>query len=173
MSLILRARSHGANILRTTEYHWAAEHSHIKWRPVISYVSGWVTLTGWIAAVASCCFLLGTMITGIAVLNYDGYEPKRWHLTLIMIGFMLLAAACNIFCKKIVPLFEATGLVLHVLFFGLIFITVLATSTKAPATNVWATFINSGGWPNDGITFCIGFLGPAFSIAGVDAVVHM
>jgi len=38
---------------------------------------------------------------------------------------------------------------------------------------VWQTFINAGGWPNDGVSFCLGFLTPAFALAGVDSVVHM
>jgi choline transport protein len=52
-------------------------------------------------------------------------------------------------------------------------IAILATSTKAPNADVWQTFINAGGWPNDGVSFCIGFLTPAFALAGVDCVVHM
>jgi choline transport protein len=52
-------------------------------------------------------------------------------------------------------------------------ITILVTSEKANNKAVWATFINAGGWPNDGVSFCLGFLTPAFALAGVDAVVHM
>ncbi len=59
-----------------------------------------------------------------------------------------------------------------ILFF-LITIALLATSEKAGSKAVWATFLNAGGWHNDGISFCLGFLTPAFALAGVDAVVHM
>jgi choline transport protein len=52
-------------------------------------------------------------------------------------------------------------------------VAILATSTKAPNADVWQTFVNAGGWPSDGVSFCIGFLTPAFALAGVDAVVHM
>ena len=52
-------------------------------------------------------------------------------------------------------------------------ISVLATSKKASNKDVWQTFVNAGGWPNDGVSFCIGFLTPAFALAGVDGVVHM
>ena len=48
----------------------------------------------------------------------------------------------------------------------------LASSKKAPSKDVWATFINAGGW-NDGVSFCLGFVTPAFALAGVDAVVHL
>jgi choline transport protein len=61
----------------------------------------------------------------------------------------------------------------HRLFFFIIMIAILATSTKASNADVWQTFINAGGWPNNGVSFCIGFLTPAFALAGVDSVVHM
>jgi choline transport protein len=61
----------------------------------------------------------------------------------------------------------------HRLFFFIIIIAILATSKKASNADVWQTFINAGGWPNNGVSFCIGFLTPAFALAGVDSVVHM
>jgi choline transport protein len=33
--------------------------------------------------------------------------------------------------------------------------------------------INTSGWSSDGISFCLGFLAPAFALAGTDGVVHM
>ena len=52
-------------------------------------------------------------------------------------------------------------------------IALLATSEKASNVSVWETFINAGGWSNNGVSFCIGFLTPAFALAGCDGVVHM
>jgi len=110
---------------------------------------------------------------------------------LIMIGFAALAMLINTFGKKLLPMWETVGGVLHVcvqpqnrdsddetnqqsrLFFFIIMIAVLATGEKASNTDVWGTFINGGGWPSDGISFCLGFLTPAFALAGVEAVVHM
>ncbi|KIX09250.1 uncharacterized protein Z518_00329 [Rhinocladiella mackenziei CBS 650.93] len=155
------------------QYHWSAEHSPRKWRALISYIQGWVTITGWVAAVASVCFLIATMIQGVAILNNPNYDAKRWQATLIMIGFAALAALGNTFGKKLLPLWETAAGVFHVLFFVIIFIGILATSHKASDHDVWGQFINAGGWDSDGVSFCIGFLTPAFALAGVDAVVHM
>jgi choline transport protein len=49
----------------------------------------------------------------------------------------------------------------------------LITSTKAPSRDVWATLTNNSGWPSDGVSFCLGFLTPAFAFAGIDSIVHM
>ncbi|EXJ91531.1 hypothetical protein A1O3_00079 [Capronia epimyces CBS 606.96] len=155
------------------QYHWSAEHSPLEWRALISYIQGWITITGWVAAVASVCYLIATMIQGVAILNYSGYQAERWHATLIMIAFAGIAALGNTLGKKLLPLWETLGGVLHVLFFFIVMITILATSDKSSNRDVWATLINDGGWSSDGVSFCLGFLTPAFALAGVDAVVHM
>jgi amino acid transporter len=126
-----------------------------------------------VAAVASVSYLIATMIQALAILNYPGYDAQRWHATLIMIGFALVAALGNTFGKRLLPLWETLGGLLHVVFFFVVMIGILATSTKASDHDVWGTFINGGGWPSDGVSFCLGFLTPAFALAGVDAVVHM
>lgn len=113
------------------------------------------------------------MIQGLAILNYSSYEAKRWHATLIMIGFGAVASLGNTFGKKLLPLWETLGGGLHVLFFFIVMISLLATGDKASNHDVWGTFINGGGWSSDGVSFCLGFLTPAFALAGVDAVVHM
>jgi choline transport protein len=57
--------------------------------------------------------------------------------------------------------------------FFVIMVALLVTSDKADNKAVWQTLVNAGGWPNDGVSFCLGFLTPAFALFGVDAIVHM
>lgn len=52
-------------------------------------------------------------------------------------------------------------------------IGLFVVSEKAPNKAVWATFVNSSGWSNNGISFALGLLTPAFALAGSDGVVHM
>lgn len=75
--------------------------------------------------------------------------------------------------QKALPLWETLGGAFHVLFFFIVMISILATGDKVSNKDVWGTFINAGGWSSDGVSFCLGFLTPAFALAGVDAVVHM
>jgi choline transport protein len=59
------------------------------------------------------------------------------------------------------------------LFFFIVTISIVVTSKKASNDAVWNTVINKSGWPSDGISFCLGFVTPAFALAGTDGVVHM
>jgi choline transport protein len=58
-------------------------------------------------------------------------------------------------------------------FFFIVMISVLATSEKTSNKAVWATLINNSGWSIDGVSFCLGFLTPAFALAGPEGVVHL
>jgi choline transport protein len=59
------------------------------------------------------------------------------------------------------------------LFFFMVMISVLVTSEKTSNKAVWATLINNSGWSSDGVSFCLGFLTPAFALAGPEGVVHL
>lgn len=41
------------------------------------------------------------------------------------------------------------------------------------ATGVWATSLNEGGWPTQGLSYCVGFLGNVATFVGADASVHL
>jgi choline transport protein len=107
------------------------------------------------------------MIQGVAVLNNPEYAPQRWHATLMMIAVSGLATLMNTFGKKFLPLWETLAGAFHVLFFFIILIALNASGQKAHNADVWGTFINAGGWPNDGVSFCLGFVTPAFALAGM------
>jgi choline transport protein len=113
------------------------------------------------------------MIQGITILNHPYYVAERWHTTLIMICIAGLATLFNIYSKKLLPLWGTLTGIFHVLFFFIILIALNAVGKKADNNQVWANFINAGGWPNDGVSFCLGFITPAFALAGVDGIVHM
>ncbi len=79
------------------------------------------------------------------------------------------------FGKRILPKLQTASMICHILFFFIIVVVLLALSKKASSTFVWTDFQNNGGWgpKNNGISFCIGLLLPAFSISGADGCVHM
>ena len=118
------------------------------------------------AACASGAFLVAALIQGVAILNNPTYVPQRWHLTLMMICVSGLATLMNTFGKKLMPIWETLAGLFHVLFFFIILIALNASGDKASNNDVWGTFINAGGWPNDGVSFCLGFVTPAFALAG-------
>lgn len=41
------------------------------------------------------------------------------------------------------------------------------------AAGVWATALNEGGWPTQGLSYCVGYVGSVAIFTGADASVHM
>lgn len=57
--------------------------------------------------------------------------------------------------------------------FFIVIITCLARSTtKQPASFVWATFSNESGWPS-GVSFLAGLISPNYMYAGIDGAIHL
>jgi choline transport protein len=83
----------------------------------------------------------------------------------------------NIFVNVIIPgalpRFEILIMFFHVLGFFAVMITLLKTSEIGSNASVWKSVLNEGGWPTQGVSFCVGFLGNVATFVGADASVHM
>ena len=116
---------------------------------------------------------IAEQIEALIVLHHESYVPKGWHTFLLMTLFSLIGFFMLTFGKKILPTLQTVSGVLHIVFFVILMVVLLAMSEKASSSFVWTEFVNNSGWSNNGISFCIGLLLPAFSISGADGCVHM
>ncbi|OGM50766.1 choline transport protein [Aspergillus bombycis] len=135
------------------QYHWCAMLSPPKIMKCLSYITGWVTTIGWMSAFTSASFLAGTEIQGVVTLAHEHYDPKPWQGTLII--------------------FETLVLVVHILGYFAILIPLTYMADHKSKEEVFKDFVNSGGFPTDGLAFFVGMTGCVFAFAGGDAAVHM
>lgn len=106
------------------------------------------------------------MILILASVSYPSYEPTEWQGTLITMAVALGATAFNIWGAKKLPLFEGIILFFHILGFFAIIIPLLALAPKAPASEVFGSFANYGGWSSTGAACVIGQLAAAGAFIG-------
>jgi choline transport protein len=95
---------------------------------------GWIAVLGWQVGLASLCFIVGTVIQGLIVLdNLDTYIFERWHGTLLVMAIVAFCITFNSFLAKKLPFVESMVLIIHLLgFFGvLIPLWVLAPRSSA------------------------------------------
>ncbi|KAK5990129.1 Choline transport protein [Cladobotryum mycophilum] len=156
------------------QYHWAAIVSWKRWSRSISYVTGWINVSGWVALSASGGLLGSTFIINIISLLHPEYEPKPWHQFLIYIGFALFSLLVNAFLTRIIPYLTKAAFFWSVSGFAIISITVLACASPDYQSGefVYGNFINEVGWP-DGMAWLLGLLQGAFALTGFDATAHM
>ncbi|KAL6241072.1 hypothetical protein RBB50_011975 [Rhinocladiella similis] len=155
------------------QYHWVSEFAPKRLRKVLSYYSGWLTAIGWQVYNASVCFLVGTMIQGLIVLNDPTYIYKRWHGTLLSMSTTVFCISFNTVFASRLPIIEAMILILHVVGFFAIVITLWVMAPRADAHTALLDFTNNGGWSSNGLSAMIGLLAPMAVLIGYDCSVHM
>ena len=95
--------------------------------PILSWITGWVNCSGWVALVATGGLLGSQLVLGvISLMNpvgtvlwmiselpqplttvyHQDYEAQRWHQFLIYVGYNLVAFAINSLMNRILPLFN-------------------------------------------------------------------
>ena len=134
---------------------------------------GWLCVLGWQAGTASGCYLAGTIIQGLAVLNYPDYTPQRWHGSLIAIALAFFSLFINALLAKLLPSIEGTILLLHLFGFLAVLVPLWTLAPHASAHDVFTTFNDGGDWHNSGLATLVGILSVQLSLIGPDAVVHM
>ncbi|KAI1855229.1 hypothetical protein JX265_006630 [Neoarthrinium moseri] len=156
------------------QYHWAAIISWKPWARGISYITGWINVSGWVALTATGGLLGSTFVMDVMALFNPDYEAKAWHQFLIYLAFNIAALLINAFLNRILPYVTQAAFYWSVAGFVIISITILACATPnfQPGSFVYGSFINEVGWP-DGLAWMLGLLQGAFALTGFDGVAHM
>jgi choline transport protein len=156
------------------QYHWVQVIAWPRWRPLLSYITGWINTGGWIALVATGGLLGSQLVVGVIGLMNPDYSPAPWHQFLIYIGYNTFAFLVNAFLTSALNIFNKAAITWSIAGFAIICITILACASPNYNSGdlVFRTFTNSTGWP-DGIAWLLGLLQGGLGLTGYDAVAHM
>ncbi|KAI4220842.1 MAG: hypothetical protein LQ349_007988 [Xanthoria aureola] len=155
------------------QYHWVSEFAPPRHQKFLSYIVGWICMTGWQAGLLSVGFLVGTIIQGLIVLNDATYTFERWHGTLLVWAVTSFCVIFNTYLAKRLPAIEGVVLTIHVMGLFAIIVPLWVLSPRATSKDALLTFTNAGGWPTTGLSAMIGLLTPMGSLLGFDCCVHM
>ncbi|KAF7627905.1 hypothetical protein AFLA_003273 [Aspergillus flavus NRRL3357] len=145
-----------------------------RWVPILSWITGWINVAGWVALVATNSLLSSQLIVGVISAMHPAYEPERWHQFLIYIGLTLGAFIINAALNSTLPAIYRGAFVWSIGGFVLVSITVLACASPDynTAKFVFTNFVNTTGWP-DGIAWLLGLLQGGLGVTAFDTVAHM
>ncbi|OQE26195.1 hypothetical protein PENFLA_c007G04123 [Penicillium flavigenum] len=156
------------------QYHWVSEFAPPSSQALLSYLTGWICVLGWHTGIAGCSYTVANMMVGMIAINYpDTYTYERWHVTLLVIAVAMVALMFNTFLAQKLPLIEGIILIVHCFGFFGILIPLWVLSPKVPASEVFASIENRGGWDNNGLACMAGLVGPIYALIGPDSAVHM
>ena len=104
-------------------------------------------------------------------MSSPSYVPHPWHSTLLYWSVVAFGLVINVVGgASLLPKFEGLILVLHVVGFFAVLIPLVYMSDHSSAQDVFATWVNDGGWETQGV---VGLIGVVFAFAGGDAAVHV
>ncbi|KAJ5594489.1 uncharacterized protein N7459_000697 [Penicillium hispanicum] len=156
------------------QYHWVAVISWERWMPILSWITGWVNCSGWVALVATGGLLGSELVLGVISLMNPHYVSQRWHQFLIYVAYNIAGFLINALMNNILPYFNKAAFTWSLTGFAVICITVLACASPNYNSGdfVFRDFINQTGWP-DGIAWLLGLLQGGLGVTGFDGVAHM
>lgn len=157
------------------QYYWVYMLAPPKWKVFSSYIIGWLTSLAWIATVATETIFAGTILQGLIILDHENtYEPQLWHGTLLAWLVVAVAIFINWGIPGALPKIEIFIIFFHIAGFVAIVAVLWKYATpKRDAHFVFATSLNEGGWPTQGLSYCVGFIGNVATFVGADASVHL
>jgi choline transport protein len=96
------------------QYNWVSEFGPPKYQRFLSYATGWLCAIGYHTFLASICFMVGTIIQGLIIINNESYVAQAWHGTLLTIAVMAFAIIFNTVVAGKLPLTEGIAVIIHI-----------------------------------------------------------
>ncbi|KAI5888051.1 amino acid transporter [Schizophyllum commune H4-8] len=156
-------------------YYWTYQLAPRRYRLVLSYITGWLIVTGdWMLALSAAFGTAQFFVAGVGIYHPE-WEATAWQTYLIFLGILLVIGIFCIFFNQYLPLLEIISACWIVL--GLIAL-LISLSVRAQAGRHSAEFAfthfdaSFSGWPA-GWTFFIGLFPAGYTFSGVGMIASM
>jgi choline transport protein len=152
---------------------WVSEFAPRKQQRFLSYIVGWLAALGWQALIATTAYSSAVLILSMASICNPAYIMQNWHQSLVMILIGIIGTLMNTVGARFLPILEIVVLIFTVFGFFCIIIPLWVLAPKAPASEVFGSFENLGGWSSMGTACFVGSITATGSFAGSDAAAHL
>lgn len=152
-------------LIRQTD--WVSEFAPTGSQKLLSYLSGWLSTISWQSIVALDCYLVGTIVQALIVINDESYGATAWQATLLIFASVIGIGLFNIFGAKQLPLAEGIFVAAHFFAFFPVIIVILVLAPKTTPKVVFLSFTDNGaGWPTVSWATLVGQVSAMFSVLG-------
>ncbi|KAL4791104.1 amino acid/polyamine transporter I [Aspergillus venezuelensis] len=155
-------------------YHWIAAIAPKRLSAFLSFVTGWMTVAGWIFTTASTNLIFAQIVQALYSLYHPDLEIKTWQTFIIYQILNILTACIVLFGNRIIPALNKFSLFYLQFGWFIVLVTVVACApTHQSKEFVFRTWINNTGWNNNVICFITGLVNPLYSLGGLDGITHI
>ena len=142
-------------------------------KPVRLTHVGWMSTLGWLASMASSVFVCATLVEVCADVLNSEFGFTNWQYTLLMLGFIALTIGFNTVGSRTLPMLQTISLFGHFAGFVVVLIILWVMCPRNSASDVFTSFVNSGGWSNMGTACLVSQVTVMYCNLGSDSVVHI
>jgi choline transport protein len=129
-------------------------------------MQGWITCFAWISTLAGVANTTAYMLQSLVAANYPSYEPKAWHLTLLIFALLVMGGLMNMYAWFLIPWLETLAGVLHILLFVVFVVVLVTVAPRHSADFVFLKSASSSGWNNQFVSFNMGLMTPTWGFVG-------
>ena len=116
-------------------------------------------MISYLALISATCYVTGTMIQGLLILNYPDYAFQRWHGTLLFYAVLFFSLFVNTYLGRVLPQIESLLLLFHILgFFAILIPMVYLAPKHQPASLVFSYFLNNGEFSTTPLAVFVGLI---------------
>lgn len=127
---------------------------------------GSVCIIAWTAAPTAAIYLAASVLQSTIAMNIPSYDPKGWHITLIMWAILLVCTVLNTWLGMILPVIEVLILLVHVLGFFAVLVPLVYLGPKADPRSIFTVSFDYGGWGDLTLATFIGLKGTVAAFVG-------
>lgn len=148
------------------QYRWSAAFAP-RWNRFFGLMQGWLTVFAWICTCTANPAIISNIVLSLTTFNNPGYEPQRWHSTLVMWAVTVFPLVGNLWLPKLITVMEMIGAIVHVTFFLASIITLSVMAEKSSLSYVFQTLTHdASGWSNQVVAWGLGILTVTFPLTG-------
>ncbi|GAT21225.1 choline transport protein [Aspergillus luchuensis] len=151
------------------QYHWVSILAPRSARKFLSHVTGMcATPCAEYAnrAPTAAIYLAASVLQSTIAMNIPSYDPKGWHITLIMWAILLICTVLNTWLGMILPVIEVLILLVHVLGFFAVLVPLVYLGPKADPRSIFTVSFDYGGWGDLTLATFIGLKGTVAAFVG-------
>ncbi|OOQ82084.1 putative amino acid permease [Penicillium brasilianum] len=155
------------------QYHFAYMVTPPKYRALVAFILGWLSVVAWALTSASTALVCAQMVGNLAGIYHPSYIAEAWQTWMIYSSLILIATAIICYLPRALPRGEMVMFVSSFLGFIVSFVTVLAMRTNGQSAKaVFIEYENNSGW-DDGTSFIIGLGTCMYAYLAIDGACHI
>ncbi|TLS23358.1 uncharacterized protein PpBr36_06198 [Pyricularia pennisetigena] len=153
------------------QYYWTYHYAPPRTRRFLTWMQGWTTWLGYVSMLAS--YFNAGIITLQGAINvaHTDWTPTGWQTTLMIMTYLVLIAAVNLWAFWAVPWFELLAGVVNVVLF-LVVLVVLWVVAPRNSLDIFLTKSSVSGW-GDFVSFNVGSLATIYLFIAFEGTVHL